>query len=219
MALLNSPSLLIYLELDEAAPVTYPTSSFLVALYDAPDAAQICQFTDWAAKSWISRQFTQKPKIDQSESTAACKAAAYLEDDGEFLQVRNVGAEQGFGPILYATVLELARARGRAGVIPSREPDKILDKPKRIWERFCNGSEYEGKVLTDPIPGQHPEPWLNRAYRLAPDESLLDYVGKRAEWKAYEAFWKKLHVVTGWRDCAFDMARRSVDAHVSGAHS
>ena len=214
--------MLIYLEIDEADPPPYFSSAFLIGLFDAPDAAQISLFTAQtkarAAKSWLARPFTPKPTFDVSEPAAACKAAAHLLDNGKFLQVRNVGAEQGFGPMLYATVLELARARGRHGVIPSTEQGKILEKPKRIWEQFCNGPEYQGKVLTDPVPGQHPEPWLNMAYRLAPGASLLDYDRKRVEWNAYEAFWNASNTVTGWRGRAFNMAARSVDAHVSGAH-
>lgn len=220
MALLNSSSLLIYLEIDEADPPPFPSSSFLVGLFDAPDAATICLYTTkteaWLAKNWFFRMFTPRPVNDISEPAATCKAAAYILDNGKFLQVLNVGAERGFGPTLYAAILELARTRGREGVIPSSDPDKILERPKRIWEQFCRGPQYQGKVLSDSVPGQHPEPWLNRAYRLAPGASLLDYIGKRTEWKAYSSFWEASRAVTGWRGKAFDMARRSVEAHVSG---
>lgn len=220
MALLSSPSLFIYLEIDEVDPAPYFSSCYLVGLFDAPDSAQIDLYLArekaWAAKTWLARQLTPKPKIDVSRPAAACKAAAYLLDDGKFLYVQNVGAEQSFGPTLYATVLELARARGLRGVIPSSEPSKILAKPKQIWKRFWNGSEYQGTVQTSPVPGHHPESWLNMAYRLAPGASLLDYDRKRAEWKAYDAFWNALNSVTDWRAHAFSMAQRSVDAHVSG---
>lgn len=222
MALLNSSSLLIYLEIGDAEPAPYFSSCFLVGLFDAPDAAQISQFTvkmkAWADKIWLARLLTPKPTIDISEPAATCKAAAYVMDNGKILEVRNVGAEQGFGPILYATVLELARARGRDGVIPSSEPGKILEKPKRIWEQFYKEPEYQGKVLTTSVSGQHPDPWLKMVYSLAYGEQLLDYKHKRWEWEMYENFWKDSNTVTGWRGHAFKMAQRSVDAHVSGAH-
>jgi len=218
MALLKCSSLLVYLEIDEKDPPPFFSSSFLIGLFDAPDAARIDQYSAkaqaWAAKSCLARLITPKPTINISESEATCKAAAYLMDDGERLWVQNVGAEQGFGPTLYAAVLELARARGRLGVCPSVEPGKILEKPKRIWEQFYRGAQYEGKVLTKQVPGHHLEPWLNMSYCLALGASLLDYDRKRHEWKAYDAFWTASNAITSWRDQAFEMARRSVNAHV-----
>lgn len=221
MALKNDRSLIFYIEIEETHPPPYLTADFLVGIFDAPDAESILQHVEdmktWAAKSKLARLFSSKPTLKSANPAAVCKAAAYLQDNGQVLVMKNVGAEIGFGPTLYALVMELARARGRQGVRPSTEPKKILLKPKRIWQQFHDRPEYQGKVLATPVPGSHKEAWLNMVYSLAPDTSLLDYERKRAEWRTYETFWKNLHGPVGWRYMAFDMAQRSVEAHVSKA--
>lgn len=222
MALKTDESLLIYLELNETDLPPYPTGQFLVAIFDAPEEKQIARHVTkmkiWGTKSKCARLISKKPKIDVLNPKAVCKAAAYLQDDGSVLTVKNVGAEQGFGPTLYVVLMELARKLGRKGVRPCDEPGKILNKPKLIWHRFYNGPEYKGKVLTTPVSGHHSENWLNMVYSLAPDAALLNYKLKRAKWRRYEKFWKDSNGVRVWRESAFDTAKRSVDAHVSGTN-
>lgn len=221
MAIKNTPALLIYSQVDETEPPPYPTADFLIGIFDAPDAAQIAQHVAdldaFSAKSSLARLFSKEPRFHGTWPDAVCKAAAYVQDSGDILTITNVGAESGFGPTLYAAVMECARARGRRGVRPSTEPAKILDKPKRIWKQFHDGTEYKGNVLTVPMHGRHAEPWLNAIYSLAPGAELLDYEQKRAEWKTYKAFWKNSINYDGWRNIAFDMAQRSVEAHTTGS--
>lgn len=222
MALITDESLLIYLQVDETDPAPYPTTEFLVAIFDAPDATRIAEYVAnmeiWKDKKKLDRFFSKKPTINVHEPLAVCKAAAYLQDDGKVLTVKNVGAEQGLGPTLYAVVMELARVRKRKGVRPCDESGKILEKPKLIWQGFHTRPEYQGKVLTEPVPGCHPEHWLNMVYSLESSSMLLDYKHKRDKWKIYEKFWKDANGFRSWRDFAFDMAKLSVEAHVSGSN-
>lgn len=219
MALINTQSMLIYVEIDEADPPPVPTAHFLVGIFDAPDAEHIAKYEEdkkiWESKGAFVRLLTRTPTMKADSPRAVCKAAAYIADDGKILIVKNVGAEQGYGPTLFAVLMELARARGRKGVAAPNEPGSILEKPKLILQRFCHGAEYEGKVQTTPASGKHTEEWLNMLYSLEPKATLLDYNCKRAKWKAYEAFWQNWGGSGYWRVDAFDMAQRSVDAHAS----
>lgn len=80
MALLDSSSMLIYLEIDEADPLSEFSLPFLVGLFDAPDAAHIgrhtAQANAWAAQSWFARQLTPKPTRAVARGTRSIDLAS-----------------------------------------------------------------------------------------------------------------------------------------------
>lgn len=222
MPIQNNPSHLIYVEIDDAEGPPYLSSSFFVAIFDVPDAEKVSKYTAemtaWLNKGRFARLLACKPRLGTSSPEATCIAAAYVAQNNGYLTVRNVAAESGLGPTLYACILEVASARRLKGVVPSLDPGKILAKPKQIWKRFNDDPQYQGKVLSVPIKGSHQEQWLNMAYSLAPGFSLLECTSKREAWKAYSSFWKKFPSNTEWREIVKKMAERSVDAHASGTH-
>ena len=82
------------------------------------------------------------------------------------LFVKNVTSQNGYGPTLYALILQVAKKYGYSGVCPSQDPTKILDKPKEIWRQFS--VNYPEQITLKPLSGKpHAEPWLNCCYELS----------------------------------------------------
>ena len=108
------------------------------------------------------------------------------------LLVQNIGAKPGYGPTLYACILELATARGLKGVVPTREPNKILPKPKEIWRQFAHTPCYAEKITTRPLGSSHwthDEAWLNQIYTLVDGAELVGISSMRDRSKRYWSYW------------------------------
>lgn len=186
MALKHHSDLLFYSEIadDEDTPV--PTHEFFVGLYRDAALQPIlnCEGSRFVRFGrWMLARSLERP-------APVFVAAALVRHKGGALIIRNVGALPGYGPLLYASLLHLARARGRIGVIPSLDPTKILAKPKKIWLRFATDEEYADKVAVERFDGIHPEPWLNMIYNLNPDQDLFAFDAMRRKARAYWRFWQ-----------------------------
>jgi hypothetical protein len=210
MALKDDPGLLFYSQIadDEGYPV--PTNEFFVGLYRDARLKRIlkCESSMWVRPCRFILARTLKHPAPEFV------AAALVRYQSGALVIRNVGAHNGYGPLLYASVLHLARARGLNGVIPSTDPSKILDKPKKIWERFATGDEYVGKVAVEGFEGDHPEQWLNMIYSLIPGQDLIAFDAMRSRAKTYWGFWQSRNLDSNLlMHPAKKMAELSVQAH------
>jgi hypothetical protein len=210
MALKDDPGLVFYSQIadDEGYPV--PTNEFFVGLYRDARLKRIlkCESSMWVRPCRFILARTLKHPAPEFVAAALVR---YLSGA---LVIRNVGAQTGYGPLLYASVLHLARARGLNGVIPSTDPFKILDKPKKIWRTFATGKEYAGKVEVRPYDGLHAEPWLNQIYTLNPGQELFAFDAMRGRAKTYWGFWQSRNLDSNLlMHPARTMAELSVQAH------
>lgn len=210
MALKHHPDLLFYSEIEDTEDTPVPTHEFFVGIYrDAAlqpilkcESSRFVRFGRWM----LARSFERPAPV--------FVAAALVRHKGGALIIRNVGALPGYGPLLYASVLHLARARGRIGVIPSLDPTKILAKPKKIWLRFATDEEYTDKVAVERFDGIHPEPWLNMIYNLNPGQDLFAFDAMRRKANAYWRFWQSREFNSSLlASPARRMAELSVQAH------
>ena len=186
MSLKHHSDLLFYSEIEDTEDTPVPTHEFFVGLYRDASLNPIlkCESSRFVRFGrWMLDRSIDKP-------APAFVAAALVRHQSGALVIRNVGALPGYGPLLYASVLHLARARGRIGVIPSHDPTKILPKPKKIWLRFATGEEYADKVAVEPFDGLHAEPWLNMIYNLNPGQDLFAFDAMRRKARAYWRFWQ-----------------------------
>lgn len=121
--------------------------------------------------SFLSKR---KPPLD-SDAGLQIVAAARFTVTSNILVVKNTAADDGYGPTLYAVLLELARAWALEGASPYNQPGKVAKKAKNIWLRFKTHSDYENKVLTSqlPISSGHSESWLNEVYSLTGRNPLI----------------------------------------------
>ena len=143
-----------------------------------------------------------------------CKAGAMVRQTDKTLIVENIGADKGYGPTLYAAIIELARKRKLNGVRPCREPNKVLHKPKEIWRRFSADPQYGALVRVEPVPGVHAEQWLNCVFSVADGTSLVDIDLMRKNWKRFHRYWADNDTFEStWSDMCRDKARLSVAAH------
>ncbi|NYT59649.1 hypothetical protein H0A65_12040 [Alcaligenaceae bacterium] len=171
MALLRSSNLLFFAERKDDEHAGYFDECFFVGIYLAPSYERLRQWDEAVQKArtrplgwlWPSRKLEGMP----SELDVDFVGGAKVCEVGKALSVQNIGAKPGYGPTLYACILELAAARGLKGVFPTREPTKILPKPKEIWRQFAQAPCYTGKIIIRPIsPSQltHSEGWLNQVF-------------------------------------------------------
>lgn len=210
MALKYDPGLLFYSQIadDEGYPV--PTNEFFVGLYRDATLERILKCERAMCVSFSRWNLARTLKRPAPEFVAA----ALVRYQSGALVICNVGAQEGYGPLLYASVLHLARARGLNGVIPSTDPSKILAKPKKIWERFATGDEYVGKVAVEGFEGDHPEQWLNMIYSLIPGQDLFAFDAMRGRAKTYWGFWQSRDLDSNLlMHPARTMAERSLQAH------
>lgn len=209
MPLKHHSDLLFYSEIadDEDSPI--PTHEFFVGLYRDAALQPIlkCESSRFVRFGrWMLARRLEKP-------APVFVAAALVRHQSGALVIRNVGALPGYGPLLYASVLHLARARGHIGVIPSSDPSKILAKPKKIWLRFATGEDYVDKVAVLPFDGLHAEPWLNMIHNLNPDQDLFAFHVMRRKARAYWRFWQSRDIEPSLLAYpARKMAERSVQA-------
>jgi len=210
MALKHHSDLLFYSEIEDTEDAPIPTNEFFVGLYRdaAMERVLKCENSRFVRFGrWLLARSIERPE-------PVFVASALVRHKGGALIIRNVGALPGYGPLLYASVLHLARARRRIGVIPSLDPTKILAKPKKIWLRFATGEDYVDKVAALPFDGLHAEPWLNMIYNLNPGQDLFAFDDMRRNARAYWRFWQS----RGFEPSllaypARKMAERSVQAH------
>ena len=220
MAIKVNSNLLVWCSVaDDEAP-GYFSGTFVVGLFVSPSCAILLKHAE-AKKAWESTPWYQRspfqPKLSgmPAQSDLTCVAGASVgEGGGNCLTVENVGAKQGYGPTLYAALLELARARKRDGVLPSRDPTKILPKPREIWRQFAQGSAYSTKIGMRGFSGLHPEPWLNNAFFLKEGAMLLPLQAMRNRAASCIAYWVAQGVYeSSITDRIMDMAKLSVTAH------
>ena len=210
MPLKHHSDLLFYSEIADTDDIPYLSNQFFVGLYrDAAlqpilkcESSRLVRFRRWMLARNLARP------------TPDFLAAALVRHSRGALIIRNVGALSGYGPLLYASVLHLARARGHKGVSPSLEPTKILAKPKKIWQRFATDNEYADKVAVKAFDGLHAEPWLNMIYSLIPGHDLFDFDAMRSKANAYWGFWQSREFDSRLlMSPARKMAELSVKAH------
>lgn len=210
MALKHHSDLLFYSEIEDTEDAPIPTNEFFVGLYRdaAMERVLRCENSRFVRFGrWLLARSIERPE-------PVFVAAALVRHKGGALIIRNVGALPGYGPLLYASVLHLARARRRIGVIPSLDPTKILGKPKKIWLRFATDEEYADKVAVERFDGIHAEPWLNMIYNLNPDQDLFDFEAMRRKSRSYWRFWQSREFEPSMLAYpARKMAERSVQAH------
>lgn len=210
MALIHDPDLLFYSEIADDEDYPFPNEQFFVGLYRDATLNPIleCERSRFVRFGrWMLGRSLKQPEPE-------FVAAALVQHQFGALFIRNVGASGGYGPLLYASVFHLARARGCAGVIPTSDPSKILAKPKEIWRRFAQDEEYAGKVAVRTCEGRHDETWLNMIYKLNPDQNLFAFDEMRRKSRAYWGFWQP----RGFEPSRFayrarKMAEFSVKAH------
>lgn len=210
MPLKHHSDLLFYSEIADTEEIPYLSNQFFVGLYrDAAlqpilkcESSRLVRFRRWM----LARSLVRPLPV--------FVAAAMVRHSGNVLIIRNVGALPGYGPLLYGSVLHLARERRHKGVSPSLEPTKILAKPKKIWQRFATDKEYAGKVAVKPFDGVHAEPWLNMTYSLIPGQDLFDFEAMRSKANAYWGFWESREFDSSLlMSPARKMAELSVKAH------
>ena len=216
MALKPHSELLFFSEIADSEDVPFPTNEFYVGLYIDAALPQIlrCERSRFVRFGrWLLGRSLDRP-------TPVLLAAALVRQKSGALLIRNVGAEKGYGPLLYASVLHLARARGRMGVIPSQDPSKILAKPKNIWRKFATDDDYTDKVALTAFDGRHAEPWLNMIYSLRSGQDLISFDDMRSRTRSYWGFWQS----RGFREASLaeharELAALSVKAHQAVSES
>lgn len=198
-----------------------PLKSFSVGLYRASSLEQavkspfrvklLSRIRNMENQAWRRRLTSLIGFIPEGERPTLL-AAAHVVEQAETLVVRNVAAVEGYGPTLYACLLEYARVRGFQGVQPTPDSRQILDRPKRIWRRFFEDGFYRKTIDTCDIHGEHAEPWLNKRYSLRDGAMLLPLQGLYENSQAYfncapNAMAR--HVEYGM----LSLLRKSVEAH------
>ena len=120
----------------------------------------------FSQKSLFKQICTKKPRRNPSISfDVEFIAVAQVELRSNKLFVKNVASKKGYGPTLYALLLQIAKNDGYSGVCPIQEPTKILDKPKEIWRQFS--INYPGQITSEPLDNKpHIDSWLNCCYKL-----------------------------------------------------
>jgi hypothetical protein len=210
MPLKDHSDLLFFSEIDDSEDYPVPTNEFFVGLYRDASLSQVLR----CENSRFVRFGRWRLARSLAGPSPVLVAAALVRHKGGALLIRNVGALPGYGPLLYASVLHLARARGRIGVIPSLDPAKILAKPKKIWLRFATDEEYSDKVAVERFDGRHDESWLNMIYSLNAGQDLFAFDEMRQKTAAYWRFWQYRGFDSGLlASLARKMAERSVQAH------
>lgn len=198
-----------------------PLKSFSVGLYRAPSLEKAVQspyrekllsrIRDMDNQAWC-RRLTSLVGFMPEDERPTVLAAAHVVEQANILVVRNVAAVEGYGPTLYACLIEFARVRGLQGVRPTPDSKQILDRPKRIWRRFFEDGFYRKTIDTRDIPGEHAEPWLNKEYSLRDGAMLLPlqrlYENSQAYFNCAPGAMTR-HVEYGMSS----LLRKSVEAH------
>lgn len=209
MAIKSTDDLLFYED-----NAQFPTESLqFVGLFQS----KYCQAMKvWTNKSWIGRTFSRCPKRSSDiYEDAHFVAMAYVErHSGREILVNNIAALDGYGPTMYAALIQLAYDDKHVGVLPSQDPSKIVERAKRIWQRFS--TDYPAKIsLTPTGMSRHKESWLNNSYSLA-TPPLVDLDAMRNRYRNYLAYPDSNgQVKIALHDLAHALGQKSVDAHTT----
>jgi hypothetical protein len=210
MTLPSSSDLLFYSECLDEEIAPHLSEQFFVGVYRAVALNEVLR----CENSTFVRLSRWKLGRSLTSPDTSFVAGALLLENCKSLIVKNVGATHGYGPLIYACVMHLARARGLLGAVPSRDPAKILPKPTNIWRRFAEDPAYKKKIALTPIPGQHPEQWLNNIYSLNSSADLLAFETMRQNANTFWAFWQSRGTTpSSLRAAARALAEKSVQAH------
>lgn len=140
-------------------------------------------------------------------------AAALIERREGVLDVTNLASTWGYGPTLYAALIQLAKEEGLEGVISST-PASPEAKPMLR----CFTTDYEGKIAASPTDKtDHSESWLNCSLSLV-GRPFMELASMRKRYSEYlhlepDSAQRRLdHKAI--RHEVFDKAHLSVAAHV-----
>ena len=207
MPLKSCSDLLFYSECADSEPAPFLVEQFFVGLYQDQSLTEVLSREKNPFVKWAQRSLGRPLK----EPSVSFVAGALVQEMNRTLVVRNIGALSGYGPLLYACMLHLARPRQLSGIVPSRDPVKILEKPKAIWHRFATDPVYSKKISLQSISGDHSEPWLNNIFSLNLGEDLIDFEPMRLNTRRFWKFWKSNGIEpTGLNQGARQLAELSV---------
>lgn len=210
MAIKNSLDLLLYEQHQTSWPVG---SSAFIGLFLSKSFTAVVAHD---ALPWLRRISSHAPAIDTDiYDDVACIASAYVRrTPANLLVLDNVVARAGYGPTLYATLLQIARDGDYLGVAAPETPCNVLERAKPLWARFV--VSYPGQIGSAPLRHyQHPEGWLNQSYSgIGTDLVALEVLRRQTE-----RYLVHVGAVAArdprqiLRDMAFELAGRSGEAH------
>lgn len=205
MPLKSTSDLLFYTDRDAKALVTDP---YLIGLFRSQHSARVT--ARGALGRWLSPTSFAGSVPDDTTFVACAMVETVVTGDERLptIHMCTVGADEGYGPTLYASILQFARNEELAGVMPSVTVAAMPPKPAAIWRQFSEA--YDDKISLAPAAqGVHAEPWLNHIYALNRDESLVDLAGMRERYGVYMRHTRGndwvLHALRG---AAYDMAHK-----------
>lgn len=209
MSLQDYSELMFYSECDDSKPPPFLVEQFFVGLYREKSFKEIIRCETEFCVPWARWRYGST--VQPSPSFIG---GALVQEMNKALLIRNIGTNIGYGPLLYACILHLARARRLDGVVPSRDPAKLLVKPKNIWRNFATNPVYSKIITCRPIPGTHSEDWLNQIFSINNGKELITFENMRSNTKHFWDFWRSKGIEpNGLSSGARAMAELSVQAH------
>lgn len=205
MPLKSTSDLLFYTDRDAKAVVTDP---YLIGLFRSRHCARVT--SRGALGRWLSPRSFKGSVPDDTTFVACAMVETVVTGDQRLptIHMRAVGADEGYGPTLYASILQFARNEALAGVLPSVSVAAMPPKPAAIWRQFSEA--YDNKISLAPAAQEvHAEPWLNQIYALSHGAELVDLSGMRERYGIYMRHTRHndwaLHAL---RAAAYDMAHK-----------
>ena len=166
----------------------------------------------WEKRGLISKMILpgSQPVLDPY-SDVDFVAAAYVERFRNGVAVlKNIAASGGYGPTMYACLIQMISDDGPGFFYPSQVKGEIVDASIKIWRRFHDNCDLID-IKHEGADGPHSEPWLNCGYRVK-SEPLIDLAPARARYKTYVSLIPPRAEGT-IRDLAFDFCQASVRAY------
>lgn len=208
MPLKSTSDLLFYTDRDAKAVVTDP---YLIGLF----RSQYCQraASRGVLGRWLSPTSFTGSVPDDTTFVACAMVETVVTGEQQLptIHMCTVGADEGYGPTLYAAILQFARNEELAGVLPSVTVPSMPPRPKAIWRQFSEA--YDDKISLAPATQQvHAEPWLNHVYALKRGEDLVDLAGMRQRYGVYMRHTRRNDwVLHALRSAAYEMAHKRSD--------
>lgn len=152
----------------------------------------------------------RQPIVTATDVEFVAAARLRFEDDGSAV-VANLAAKCGFGPSMYACLMQMVTNDGEGYLYPTQTKGKIVPQSKEIWRQFHE--DYDGRILTKATPdGPHDEPWLNCGYRVS-ENSLVDLTSIRDRYTQYRTRMGNDYRPGTLREKAFALCEKSTESY------